>query len=51
MPPENVWQKVNSEADACMGMKCPFREKCFVMKVRKEAADAIIAYLEEKGVK
>ena len=40
MPPENVWQKVNSEADACMGMKCPFREKCFVMKVRKEAADA-----------
>ena len=40
MPPESVWQKVNSEADACMGMRCPFREKCFVMKVRKEAADA-----------
>ena len=42
MPSENIWQKVNSEADACMGMKCPFREKCFVMKVRKEAADANI---------
>ena len=42
MPPENVWQKVNSEADACMGMKCPFREKCFVIKVRKQAADANI---------
>ncbi len=42
MPPENIWQKVNSEADACMGMKCPHREKCFVMKVRKEAADANI---------
>ncbi len=42
MPSESVWQKVNSEADACMGMKCPFREKCFVMKVRKEAADASI---------
>lgn len=41
-PPENVWQRVNSEADACMGMRCPNREKCFVMKVRKEAADANI---------
>lgn len=40
MPPENIWQKVNSEADACMGIKCPFREKCFVMKMRKEAIDA-----------
>lgn len=42
MPPENVWQRVNSESDACLGLKCPFREKCFVMKVRKEAADANI---------
>lgn len=42
MPPESIWQKINSEADACMGMKCPHREKCFVMKVRKEAADASI---------
>lgn len=42
MPPENLWQRVNSEADACMGMRCKFREKCFVMKVRKEAADANI---------
>lgn len=41
-PPENVWQRVNSEADACMGMRCPSREKCFVMKVRKEAVDANI---------
>ena len=42
MPPENLWQRVNSEADACLGMRCKFREKCFVMKVRKEAADAKI---------
>ena len=42
MPPENIWQKVNSEADACMGMKCPHRENCFVMKVRKESSDANI---------
>ncbi|WP_147612637.1 helicase C-terminal domain-containing protein [Treponema pectinovorum] len=40
LPLENIWQKVNSESDACMGMKCPFREKCFVMKMRKEAIDA-----------
>ncbi len=42
MPSENVWTKVNSESDACMGMKCPFHNECFVMKVRKEAAGANI---------
>lgn len=40
MPPESIWSRVNSEADACLGMRCPFREKCFVMRVRKEASDA-----------
>ena len=40
MPTESVWSRVNSEADACMGMRCKFRENCFVMKVRKAAADA-----------
>ena len=40
MPSENVWSKVNSESDACMGKKCPFFGECFVMKVRKEAAGA-----------
>ena len=40
MPTENVWTKVNSESDACMGMRCPFHNDCFVMKVRKEAASA-----------
>ena len=39
---ENIWSRVNSEADACMGMKCPFHDDCFVTKVRKEAADAQI---------
>lgn len=42
MPPEKIWQRVNSESDACMGMRCKNREKCFVMKVRKEASDANI---------
>jgi len=42
MPSENVWSKVNSESDACMGKKCPFFGECFVMKIRKEAATANI---------
>lgn len=42
MPSENVWTKVNSESDACMGMRCPFHTECFVMKMRKEAAGANI---------
>ena len=40
MPAEGSWSKVNSESDACMGMRCPFHNECFVMKVRKEAAGA-----------
>jgi len=40
MPSENVWTKVNSESDACMGMRCPYHNECFVMKIRKEAAGA-----------
>jgi ATP-dependent DNA helicase DinG len=40
MPPENIWSRVKSESDACMGARCPFHSQCFVMKVRKEAASA-----------
>lgn len=42
LPSESVWSKVNSESDACLGGRCPFRENCFVMKVRNEAASANI---------
>ena len=42
MPGENAWSRVNSESDACMGKRCPFFNECFVMKVRKQAADASI---------
>ena len=42
VPPESVWSKVNSESDACMGGHCVYREKCFVMKLRKEAASSDI---------
>ena len=39
---DGTWSRVNSESDACMGLKCPFRDDCFVAKIRKEAADAQI---------
>ncbi len=42
MPPDSVWSRINSESDGCMGGRCPHREECFVMKVRKEASDANI---------
>ncbi len=42
LPNMSLWTKINSESDACMGQRCKYFEKCFVMKVRKEAADAHI---------
>ena len=41
-PAETVWSRICSEADLCMGMRCPERERCFVLALRKEAADARI---------
>ncbi len=40
VPEHTLWNSVCSESDSCMGMKCPYREKCFVMKLKKEAASA-----------
>ncbi len=42
MPERALWNKVCSESDSCMGMKCPKRDKCFVMKARKETSSAQI---------
>ncbi|MDR2184413.1 MAG: ATP-dependent DNA helicase DinG [Treponema sp.] len=42
MPAESLWSRICSEADTCMGMRCPERERCFVLALRKEAADAHI---------
>ncbi|MDR2658853.1 MAG: ATP-dependent DNA helicase DinG [Spirochaetaceae bacterium] len=41
-PDEELWSRVCSDADACMGMRCHAREDCFVMKLRRTAADARI---------
>jgi ATP-dependent DNA helicase DinG len=42
MPRDELWSRICSEADLCMGMRCPERERCFVLALRKEAADARI---------
>ena len=40
LPPESLWSRLCSEADTCVSMRCPERERCFVMILRREASDA-----------
>ncbi|MDR2142987.1 MAG: ATP-dependent DNA helicase DinG [Treponema sp.] len=42
LPREGLWSRVCSEADTCMGMRCPERERCFFLRLRRECADARI---------
>ncbi|MDR0629140.1 MAG: ATP-dependent DNA helicase DinG [Treponema sp.] len=42
MPKEGLWSRICAEADCCMGMRCPEREACFVLALRKASADARI---------
>lgn len=42
MPVEGLWSRVCSEADACMGSRCLERERCFVLSLRRECAEARI---------
>ncbi len=35
-----TWDSVCSEADACGSLRCPDRERCFVLRARREAAAA-----------
>ncbi len=37
---DRLWSSVNSEADTCLGLRCPRREQCYVLKARREAAAA-----------
>jgi len=39
-PDESTWSRVCSESDACLGLRCPRREDCFVLRARREASDA-----------
>ncbi|MDR0476106.1 MAG: ATP-dependent DNA helicase DinG [Treponema sp.] len=40
LPPEGLWSKVCSESDVCLGLRCPEREFCFFLALRREASDA-----------
>jgi ATP-dependent DNA helicase DinG len=39
---DQTWGRVCSEAEACLSLRCPHREKCHVIVVRKNAAAAQI---------
>lgn len=39
-PRPELWARVCSESDACLGLRCAFRGDCFVLRARKEAAEA-----------
>jgi ATP-dependent DNA helicase DinG len=41
-PDDTAWNKVCSEGDNCMASRCPYHEKCHIVLVRKDAADASI---------
>src|SRR5205823_12543312 len=40
--PENLasWRDLSASADQCLGMKCKHYDRCFVFKMRRQAADA-----------
>ena len=42
IPEEALWQRINSESDACLANRCPYKSECFVMKMKKSAIDAQI---------
>jgi ATP-dependent DNA helicase DinG len=42
VPDEGLWVRICSEADICMGKRCPEQDRCFIQALRKEAAEARI---------
>lgn len=41
-PDPQLWQRVRSESNNCMGSRCQFYDKCFYQKARRQAEDADI---------
>jgi ATP-dependent DNA helicase DinG len=41
-PVENLWSRVCSDSELCMGKRCPRQNQCFIVALRKEAASARI---------
>ena len=42
LPSEGIWSRLCSESETCINMRCPERERCFVMQLRRDALDAKI---------
>ncbi len=42
IPAVELWSRIRSETDACMGKDCPHYSSCFVTKLRKKAESASI---------
>jgi len=42
LPDENLWSRVCSEPDLCLGSRCPERDRCFYLSLRREAVSAQI---------
>lgn len=40
IPRQEVWERVQSESDNCLRLRCPFYEKCFFYNSRRRAARA-----------
>jgi len=38
----SLWSKIRSEVATCLGRKCPFRNKCYLNRVRSATVDAQI---------
>jgi ATP-dependent DNA helicase DinG len=36
----SVWKDLSATSETCTGLRCPFREECFVTRMRKRAADS-----------
>jgi ATP-dependent DNA helicase DinG len=40
LPDEKVWSYICSESGNCMGSHCAFKARCFIIRARKDAAEA-----------
>ncbi len=39
-PASSLWEKINADKDACLGLRCPDYDKCFFYRARRAAAEA-----------
>ncbi|MGL4524665.1 MAG: ATP-dependent DNA helicase [Spirochaetia bacterium] len=40
LPQEDLWTRISSDTDSCLGSKCPHYQNCFIFKARKSAHQA-----------